>query len=63
LSFPKAVSHIQNAAGLGASHQTEWTGIVARMMHLFATSTPEQADVIPPVLFLVWGVAFVFAVT
>jgi hypothetical protein len=32
-------------------------------MHLFATSTPEQADVIPPVLLLVWGVAFVFAVT
>ena len=31
-----------NGAGLGASHQTGWTGIVARMMHLFATSTPEQ---------------------
>jgi hypothetical protein len=27
---------------LGASHQTGWSGIVARMMHLFATSTPEQ---------------------
>ena len=27
----------------GASHQTGWTGIVARMMHLFATTTPEQA--------------------
>lgn len=23
--------------------QTGWTGIVARMMHLFATTTPEQA--------------------
>ena len=28
--------------GLGASHQTGWTGIVARAMHLFATTTPEQ---------------------
>jgi hypothetical protein len=34
--------HGDNGAGLGASHQTGWTGIVARMMHLFATSTPEQ---------------------
>jgi hypothetical protein len=31
-----------NGAGLGASHQTGWTGIVARMMHLFATTTAEQ---------------------
>jgi hypothetical protein len=35
--------HGDNGAGLGASHQTGWTGIVARGMHLFATSTPEQA--------------------
>jgi hypothetical protein len=35
--------HGDNGAGLGASHQTGWTGIVARMMHLFATMTPEQA--------------------
>jgi hypothetical protein len=35
--------HGDNGAGLGASHQTGWTGIVARMMHLFATTTPEQA--------------------
>ena len=34
--------HGDNGAGLGASHQTGWTGIVARGMHLFATSTPEQ---------------------
>jgi hypothetical protein len=34
--------HGDNGAGLGASHQTGWTGIVARMMHLFATMTPEQ---------------------
>ena len=31
-----------NGAGLGASHQTGWTGIVARGMHLFATTTPEH---------------------
>jgi mannosylglycerate hydrolase MGH1-like protein len=35
--------HGDNGAGLGASHQTGWTGIVARMMHLFATRTAEQA--------------------
>jgi len=34
--------HGDNGAGLGASHQTGWTGIVARMMHLFATTTPHQ---------------------
>ena len=35
--------HGDNGAGLGASHQTGWTGVVARAMHLFATTTPEQA--------------------
>jgi hypothetical protein len=35
--------HGDNGAGLGASHQTGWTGIIARAMHLFATSTAEQA--------------------
>ncbi len=34
--------HGDNGAGLGANHQTGWTGIVARLMHLFATTTPEQ---------------------
>jgi hypothetical protein len=34
--------HGDNGAGLGASHQTGWTGIVARMMDLFATTTPQQ---------------------
>ena len=34
--------HGDNGAGLGASHQTGWTGIIARLMHLFATSTAEQ---------------------
>jgi hypothetical protein len=34
--------HGDNGAGLGASHQTGWTGIVARMMHLFANMSPDQ---------------------
>jgi len=34
--------HGDNGAGLGASHQTGWTGIIARAMHVFATSTAEQ---------------------
>jgi hypothetical protein len=34
--------HGDDGAGLGASHQTGWTGVVARLMHLFATITPEQ---------------------
>src|SRR5262245_32112793 len=33
--------HGDNGAGLGASHQTGWTGIVARAMHLFGTITPQ----------------------
>ena len=28
--------HGDNGAGLGASHQTGWTGIIARMLDLFA---------------------------
>jgi hypothetical protein len=34
--------HGDNGAGLGASHQTGWTGIIARIMHLFATSTGKE---------------------
>jgi hypothetical protein len=34
--------HGDNGAGLGASHQTGWTGVIARAMHVFATSTAEQ---------------------
>jgi hypothetical protein len=34
--------HGDDGAGLGASHQTGWTGIIARIMHLFATTTAEQ---------------------
>jgi hypothetical protein len=35
--------HGDNGAGLGASHQTGWTGLIARAMHLFASLTPEIA--------------------
>ena len=34
--------HGDDGAGLGASHQTGWTGIVARALHLFATTTADQ---------------------
>jgi hypothetical protein len=34
--------HGDNGAGLGASHQTGWTGLIARVMHLFATSTAAE---------------------
>jgi hypothetical protein len=34
--------HGDNGAGLGASHQTGWTGVIARAMHLFATTNAEQ---------------------
>jgi hypothetical protein len=34
--------HGDNGAGLGASHQTGWTGVIARLLHLFATLQPEQ---------------------
>jgi hypothetical protein len=34
--------HGDNGAGLGASHQTGWTGIVARAMHFFATTKAES---------------------
>src|SRR6187200_455381 len=34
--------HGDNGAGIGASHQTGWTGVIAQAMHLFATLTPEQ---------------------
>jgi len=33
--------HGDNGAGLGASHQTGWTGVVARLIQLFGYMTPE----------------------
>ena len=35
--------HGDNGAGLGASHQTGWTGLVARTLDLFARMRPEDA--------------------
>ena len=34
--------HGDNGAGLGASHQTGWTGTIARLMHVFATTQPDS---------------------
>ena len=34
--------HGDNGAGLGASHQTGWSGGIALIMHLFATTTPKK---------------------
>jgi hypothetical protein len=34
--------HGDNGAGLGASHQTGWTGTVARLIKFFATTTEEE---------------------
>jgi hypothetical protein len=34
--------HGDNGAGLGASHQTGWTGLVARLIQLFGYMRPEQ---------------------
>jgi hypothetical protein len=34
--------HGDTGQGVGASHQTGWTGVIARAMHLFAMTTPSQ---------------------
>jgi hypothetical protein len=34
--------HGDNGAGLGASHQTGWTGLVAKLVQLFAATTAEE---------------------
>ena len=34
--------HGDNGAGIGASHQTGWTGIIAALIHFFGTVDPEQ---------------------
>jgi hypothetical protein len=36
--------HGDNGAGIGASHQTGWTGIIARIMHLFGTTSAEKME-------------------
>ena len=40
-TFNSAPERVDNGAGLGASHQTGWTGVIARIMHLSAN--PESA--------------------
>jgi hypothetical protein len=35
--------HGDNGAGLGASHQTGWTGVVARLLDLFGTLSVDTA--------------------
>jgi len=40
--------HGDNGAGIGASHQTGWTGVIARLVYLFATMTPEQVLAVKP---------------
>jgi hypothetical protein len=35
--------HADNGAGLGASHQTGWTGTIARSLDLFARMNPADA--------------------
>jgi hypothetical protein len=34
--------HGDNGAGLGASHQTGWTGVIARLMQVFASTSAER---------------------
>jgi hypothetical protein len=34
--------HGDNGAGLGASHQTGWTGVVARLIQLFGRLDPQK---------------------
>jgi hypothetical protein len=35
--------HGDNGAGLGASHQTGWTGLVAKLIELFGLLDPQKA--------------------
>jgi hypothetical protein len=35
--------HADNGAGLGASHQTGWTGLVAKLIELYGVLEPERA--------------------
>ena len=35
--------HGDNGAGLGASHQTGWTGLVARLIQLYGSWTPSAS--------------------
>ena len=43
--------HGDNAAGLGASHQTGWTGLIADIIRRRHGAVPETVDVIGDFLF------------
>jgi hypothetical protein len=34
--------HGDNGAGLGASHQTGWTGLIAKLIEIFGRTDPQQ---------------------
>jgi hypothetical protein len=38
--------HGDNGAGIGASHQTGWTGLIAELFRLFGTSASPQRDLV-----------------
>ena len=40
--------HGDNGAGIGASHQTGWTGAVARLIQLFGSTGPAEMLHGPP---------------
>jgi hypothetical protein len=42
LSFIYEYFHGDNGAGLGASHQTGWTGLVAKLIELFGRLDAPQ---------------------
>jgi hypothetical protein len=39
--------HGDNGAGLGASHQTGWTGVIARLLDLFGRVQASDALALP----------------
>jgi len=40
--------HGDNGAGLGASHQTGWTGLIARLIQIFGNPKIQEALLLPP---------------
>ncbi len=34
--------HGDNGAGLGASHQTGWTGVIARLIQVYGSVDPQK---------------------
>jgi hypothetical protein len=46
--FTHEYFHGDNGAGIGASHQTGWTGAVARLIQLFGSTGPAECLHGPP---------------